>query len=246
MRWIIACIVILSISFSGVYYDNTLLLCNEIIGQRGDNGTQGLQGDKGETGPPGDAGLPGETGDMGDAGEPGEPGPSGFGGPTGPEGVSGAVGVSGSVRVQVYAQTSAGDGGTVTQNTWNHRFLNDDFGGNMNGTEVSLNSGSVQVNVAGIYRIHATAISVLTGVSQLRIQDITNSVTLLHGLTGVAYGDTTLLLSVAGYISIQSPVTLQLQHNCQTTRTTDGQGAAIIGFSTTMNVYAIFSIFSVY
>lgn len=246
MYWIVACIAILSISFSGVYYDNTRLLCDGIVGQRGDNGTQGARGDKGEIGPPGDAGLPGEAGDIGDAGEPGEAGPPGFDGPSGPQGIAGAAGISGSVRVQVYAQTSAGDGGTVTQNTWNHRVLNSDFGGNMNDIEVSLTAGSVQVNVAGTYRIYATAISLLTGVSQLRIQDVTNSVTLIQGLTGAAFGDTTLLLSVSGYISIQSPVVLQLQHNCQTTRTTDGQGAAVVGFSTTMNVYALFSIFRVY
>lgn len=257
MQWVIALFVLASIALSGVYYENSksstsitnspsFQTCIGNPGPRGDNGTNGAAGRKGPTGsmgPPGPNGTEGPPGDPGADGEQGAPGPVG---PEGLPGPTGSPGVSGNVRIQVYAQTTGSlvNGGTLTANTWTQRVLNSDFGGNMP-TDQSLSGGDIVISASGVYLLRGTAMALLCGSTQLRIYDVTNNVALAYGLTVRAGGDNTILLTVVAYTTITAPTTIRLEHNCQTTRSSDGQGTALVTLSTSINVYATFTLFRI-
>lgn len=99
----------LSVS-EGDLYSNSIISCNGVNGQKGEQGIPGVQGVQGEpgqqgpqglqglVGPQGATGLQGAVGPQGATGQQGNqglPGPIGPQGPTGPQGLQGPVGSSG-------------------------------------------------------------------------------------------------------------------------------------------------------
>lgn len=255
MRLVISLLVAASIALSGVYYDKSTSIksvpptsqtCIGNPGPRGDNGTNGVAGNKGRTGPMGPPGSNGTQGPQGDPGADGAQGPPGDPGPAGSPGPDGVAGASGSLWIQVYAQTAASlvNGGTLTANTWTQRALDADFGGNMP-SDHSLSGGDVLISTPGVYLLRGVAQALLVGHSQLRFRDVTNDVVLAYGLTGRAAGDNTVLLTAVAYVTITAPTTVRLEQNCETTRSSDGQGTALITLSTSLNVYATVTLFRI-
>lgn len=121
-------------------------------------------------------------------------------------------------------QASGTDGGTFTSGSWQTRVLN---------TEVADTAGiatlaSNQITLpAGTYEACATAPTFAT-FSMLRIQDITNGVTLARGATtSNAAGDGNLDLSqCSGRFTLAGTTAIEVQHRCVSTTATVGLGAA--------------------
>lgn len=133
-------------------------------------------------------------------------------------------------------QTAGTAGGTFTSGAWRTRVLNteaDDTGGHC-----SLASNQFTLS-AGTYRIRARAPGVICGQHQTRLQNISDTTTTLYGssaysdVTGNGVSDS----FVTGRFTIAGTKTFELQHQCTTTKATNGFGVTV-GFLGTTEVYA--------
>jgi hypothetical protein len=127
-------------------------------------------------------------------------------------------------------------GGGFTSGAWRTRDLN---------TEVSDTGGHASVAsnqitlAAGTYVVQASAPAFRVAGHQIRLQDITNTATLAIGTSelnasGSAAAGTRSHLS--GKFTIAGSTVIELQHQCATTKTTDGYGVAC---NFTTEVYSI-------
>ncbi len=122
-------------------------------------------------------------------------------------------------------KTSGTQGGTFTSGSYQTRTLNteeDPFG------IVSLASNQFTLQ-AGTYFVEASAISGVVDGSKLKVRNITDSTDPIIGVNQYATstaGVATIGI-VSGYITLTAQKTFELQHRCQTTKATDGFGAAL-------------------
>ncbi|WP_312280362.1 BclA C-terminal domain-containing protein [Oscillibacter sp.] len=102
-------------------------------------GPTGPQGDIGPTGPTGDAGPTGSIGPTGDAGPSGPTGDAGPAGPTGPDGLQAYGGLYSNSNQSIVISAGGTQGVALDQA--------------MVSTDVTLGTNSIEINVAGNYRV---------------------------------------------------------------------------------------------
>jgi hypothetical protein len=199
-------------------------------GANGATGPTGAAGVNGATGPTGAAGTNGATGATGVAGTSGATGPTGAAGAvgaTGPTGVTGATGATGAQGIQGAAglsdyaifqeqQASGTNGGTFTSGSWVTRTLNTTAV--TVGTAITLAGNQITL-APGTYYIKAYVPAYLAGVHQARLYNTTSAATAIVGTSAVdGYS------IIEGFVTVVSTSVFEIQHQCTTTRATDGLG----------------------
>jgi hypothetical protein len=202
-------------------------------GANGATGPTGAAGINGATGPTGAAGTNGATGATGVAGTNGATGPTGptgaagAVGATGPTGVTGATGATGAQGIQGAAglsdyaifqeqQASGTNGGTFTSGSWVTRTLNTTAV--TVGTAITLAGNQITL-APGTYYIKAYVPAYLAGVHQARLYNTTSAATAIVGTSAVdGYS------IIEGFVTVVSTSVFEIQHQCTTTRATDGLG----------------------
>lgn len=132
------------------------------------------------------------------------------------------------------------NGGTFTSGAWQTRDLNTEHADT--GNHASLASNQITL-AAGTYRALIHCPGFMVNWHQARLQDVTNTVTLLVGTpqynsAGNTYAQTTSV--VAGRFTLAAPAVLEVQHRSAATRATDGFGRAA---SFTTEIYTIAEFF---
>lgn len=131
-------------------------------------------------------------------------------------------------------------GGTFTSGAWRTRDLNTTRTNRIAGYSLSSNQISLP---AGTYRIRAQAPASYTDTNQVKLRNVTDSADLLVGTTQYAPasgGVFNALSYLVGEFTIAATKTIELQHQCFTTKATDGFGLAVdFGVS---NVYSMVEI----
>ncbi len=118
----------------------------------------------------------------------------------------------------IWEQQAAGtDGGTFTSGAWRTRVLTTEHADT--GGFASLASNQITL-AAGTYRAQISAPAYLVDTHQARLRDITNSATLLVGTSAEAPAPSL----IVGRFTLAGTTVLEVQHQCQTTRATDGFG----------------------
>lgn len=116
------------------------------------------------------------------------------------------------------------NGGTFTSGAWQTRDLNLIIPASAN---ISLLNNQIILQ-PGIYEVEACASAYAVDSHKIRLQNITDSITLAFGSSAFSNSTnpslTTSVLRTKIFVNI--PTTLELQHQCQTTKTTDGFGLA--------------------
>jgi hypothetical protein len=132
------------------------------------------------------------------------------------------------------------DGGTFTNGAWRTRDLNTEHADTHNLASVASNQITLE---AGTYRILASAPAYLCGRHKLRIQNITDTTTLLdsgessYSNNGVANQTHAQL---KGRFTIAAQKVLELQHRCEFTSITIGLG---VSSNLAAEVYAVVELF---
>lgn len=137
--------------------------------------------------------------------------------------------------------------GTFTSGSWAKRVLNTFYSnfitsGVPSNTYVSV-SGSVVTLQAGVYYIRASAPAYRVDSHATRLQNTSDGTTAAFGTTefsNSAADNAQTRSSLEAFVAIPSAKTFELQHQCQTTRATDGLGKSS-SFSTTAP-YAVMEI----
>lgn len=141
---------------------------------------------------------------------------------------AGALATVSSIYVNLQDQKAQNTaGGTFTSGAWRTRTLNtevSDVGG-----LCSLASDQFTLS-AGTYIIHATAPAWNVVRNQIRLQNVTDTATILTGTTVYAYtagaAGAMTVSSVRGIFTIGASKALEIQHQCETTAATNGFGVA--------------------
>ncbi len=203
---------------------------NGLTGPTGAAGTNGSNGSTGATGPTGANGTNGVTGATGPTGTNGSNGAAGPIGPTGPTGVTGATGATGVQGIQGLAglsdyaifqeqQPSGTDGGTFTSGSWATRTLNTTAASL--GTAITLAANQITL-APGTYYIKAYVPANLAGAHQARLYNVTTASTAIVGTSAVdGYS------VIEGFVTVAATSVFEIQHQCSTTRATDGLGKAV-------------------
>lgn len=122
-------------------------------------------------------------------------------------------------------QTSGTAGGTFTSGAWRTRALNTEVIDT--GAYASVAASQITL-AAGTYRVRAYALANQVGSHQVRLYNVTGAAVLVYGSSAFAgaadNGVTISCLSYRFTIGISSVI--ELQHQCQTTKATDGLGVA--------------------
>lgn len=122
--------------------------------------------------------------------------------------------------VCVWEQQTAGThGGTFTSGSWQTRVLTTEHADT--GGLASLASNQVTL-AAGVWRTLIVAPASQVGRHQTRLRNITGSATLLVGSSTEAPAPSI----IAGRFTLAGGTVIEVQHQCQTTRSTDGLGVA--------------------
>ncbi len=124
-------------------------------------------------------------------------------------------------------QTQNTQGGTFTSGAWQTRTLNTESAD----TDGIATLGSNQITLAaGTYACMIVCPGAFCGKHQARLQNVTDAATLLIGTStysGSANTDIVVNTSVImGQFTIGASKALEVQHQCSTTRATDGFGVA--------------------
>ena len=125
----------------------------------------------------------------------------------------------------IWEQESTGtNGGTFTSGAWQTRILNSIT--NINNT-VALSNNQFTLS-PGIYTIAATAPAYKVDNHQIRLQNITNSVTTLMGTSAFSPNSGGSMTSsyINGQFAVSIPMVFEIQHMCTTTEANDGLGIA--------------------
>lgn len=113
----------------------------------------------------------------------------------------------------------------------------------MDGVYTSLASNTITFQT-GTYKITARGTCYNAGRTQLRLQDTTNSITLLTGLSITTSTSAQSMAYLSGVFNITGTTNVQLQQNSQSTRVNIGMGIAVTTvFSTASSVYALVDIY---
>jgi hypothetical protein len=126
--------------------------------------------------------------------------------------------------------------GTFTSGAWRTRDLNTSQINSISGASLASNQITLP---AGTYYIDAYAGCFWVNQNQARLQNITDSTTDILGVGAYTVTAGNAFSFVQGVITITGTKVFELQHQCTTTRATDGFGTAI-GFNT--EVYASIAI----
>ncbi len=116
------------------------------------------------------------------------------------------------------AQNTAG--GTFTSGAWRTRDLNSEKADTGNHASVSSNQITLE---AGTYRAFVTAAHFIVDNNALRLQNITDGTTILTGTNPTNYPGWPVIV---GRFTLAAQKVIEVQHRCQTTRSTDGYGKA--------------------
>lgn len=123
-------------------------------------------------------------------------------------------------------QTAGTAGGAFTQGAWRTRVLNTEVIDT--GANASVAASQITL-AAGTYRIRAWAVANQCGSHQIRLQNITAGTTIAYGMSALA--DATNAGLTASHLSyrftLAGSTVIELQHQCQTTKATDGFGVAV-------------------
>jgi hypothetical protein len=118
------------------------------------------------------------------------------------------------------------DGGTFTSGAWRTRDLNTEHADTAGIASVASNQITL---AAGTYRCHIVVPGAKVDRHKARLQDITNTATLLHGTTAFSWNTSDLAIThsvIAGRFTLAGSTVLEVQHQCQTTYATGGYGHA--------------------
>ncbi len=129
------------------------------------------------------------------------------------------------------AQNTAG--GTFTSGAWRTRVLNTEVTDTGNLNSLAANQFTL---AAGTYEIRASAPTFNVSRHQARLQNVTDSSTILVGGSNIDGTNTMGRAMVQGRFTIAGSKALELQHQCQSTESTDGFGVAA---NFTTEVYAV-------
>ena len=122
-------------------------------------------------------------------------------------------------------QSSGTAGGTFTSGAWQTRLLNTTTADSASISSLASNQVTLP---AGTYRVRASAPGVLCDQHQLRLQNITAGTTLVTGTSEFANSGASVVTrsELQGRFTLASTSALALQHQCATTRATNGFGNA--------------------
>ena len=120
-------------------------------------------------------------------------------------------------------QTSGTDGGTFTSGSWVTRTLNTEVVDT--GSNCTL-SGNQFTLAAGTYRIHWSAPAFKCDQHHTRLQNVTDSATVLNGTSEYANATNSIgnRSFGEGRFTIGTAKALEIQHQCATTQATNGLG----------------------
>lgn len=139
--------------------------------------------------------------------------------------VSGSGG-AGDISIIEHQVSSGTEGGTFTSGAWQTRPLNTEVVDTGSNTTLASNQITLQ---PGTYRCWLYASSYSPGSSQLRLQNITDTATLILGPNNRGASDSSgngPLGSAFGRFTIASAKVLEVQHRCNVTQATYGFGLA--------------------
>ena len=121
-------------------------------------------------------------------------------------------------------QTSGTAGGTATSGSWITRVINTED--TDTGSIASISSNQVTLP-AGNYLVRASSPFYVTSQSQIRLQNITASSTLLTGQVASSASNTTTVFSLlSGYFTLVVSSALEIQYQVASTQATNGLGLA--------------------
>jgi len=130
-----------------------------------------------------------------------------------------------SIAIFNETQASGTNGGGFTSGSYIKRVLNTTVVNNITGCSIA---SSVITLPAGTYQVFATPSAISVGSHKSRLQNTTAATTLALGET--AYNNTSFAAyttsTIQAYFVLATSSTIELQHRCQTTKTTDGYGIA--------------------
>lgn len=121
-------------------------------------------------------------------------------------------------------KTAGTDGGTFTSGAWQTRTINNTLQNNISGSSISSNQITLP---AGTYYLEATAPAYEVTGHQARIRDLTNSVSYNGTSEYMTAGSGSQTRSIVRrHVTFATSVTLEVQHRCGTTSSTNGFGRA--------------------
>lgn len=137
--------------------------------------------------------------------------------------LGGGVGVAGDFAMIQDQKANGTDGGTFTAGAWRTRDLNTEVVNEITGSALAAN---VLTLPAGTYRVTGLVPAFRVDRHQGRLQDTTNATTLVTGSTGYAAAvqAMTTYSILQGQFTLADTADVELQHQCQATRATDGFG----------------------
>ena len=118
------------------------------------------------------------------------------------------------------------DGGTFTSGSWQTRVLNTEVSDT--GGHATLASNQITL-AAGTYEVSIAAPAYAVNRHQARLQNVTDATTTIIGMSfyiGAAAGDGMSVSLIKGKFTIAGSKAFEVQHQCQTTKTTNGYGTA--------------------
>jgi hypothetical protein len=118
------------------------------------------------------------------------------------------------------------DGGTFTSGAWQTRTLN--FSADDGGTSLTAFAANQFTLAAGSYRFYIEAPAFKVGKHCIRLYDVTNATALVSGTSeySAAANDVQTWSRLFHRRTFAAPTQLRIEHQCETTRATDGFGKA--------------------
>lgn len=125
-------------------------------------------------------------------------------------------------------KSSGTGGGTFTQGDWRTRDLNTEITNEITGASLASNQITLP---AGTYEISANASTYGVSKNMSRLQNITDGTTALWGtsIRSLSSMNASSYSFILGRITIADSKVFEIQHRCESTRTTTGFGLAVGG-----------------
>lgn len=122
-------------------------------------------------------------------------------------------------------KTTGTAGGTFTSGAWRTRDMNVELADTGGHSAVAANQVTLQ---AGTYRVKGRAVGYKCDNHQVRIYNATDAAAIAIGTNArsAAVDDVPTYSEAEGYFTLAAAKAIELQHQCQTTRATDGFGLA--------------------
>lgn len=143
-----------------------------------------------------------------------------------------------SVKVAVVfeSQPEGTEGGTFTSSAWQTRLLNTE----QDPDNILSLSGNQITLQAGTYYLKGIAPAYAVNRHKARFYNITGSVELCQGVNNFAGNFS--VAEVDCIVTLAGETVIQLEHQCQTTQTTNGFGSAAYFGSTIKEVYSVVTV----